>query len=148
MNQSVHQLLRLILEGFSGFLNSMVSLAAAALSASLFALLLPGTGVPARAQTAAPSALSPTVPVQPKINLTLEQRHTNKELIKDIKVPSAPENIETAVGATVPAAVKLSPMPVVVAEKGPQVKSHLFFVENGKVVIVDPKEDKIVDAIE
>jgi hypothetical protein len=148
MNLSVHQLLRLILERFTWFLNSMVTLAATALSASLLVVLLPGPCAPARAQTAAPSALSPTVPDQPKINLTLEQRHTIKELIKDIKVPSAPQNIETAVGATVPATVKLSPMPVVVAEKVPQVKSHLFFVENGTVVIVDPKENKIVDAIE
>jgi hypothetical protein len=88
------------------------------------------------------------VPAQPKINLTLEQRHTIKELIKDVKVAPAPENIETTVGATVPATVKLSPMPTLVAEKVPQIKSHLFFVENGKVVIVDPKENKIVDAIE
>jgi hypothetical protein len=39
-------------------------------------------------------------------------------------------------------------MPVLVAEKVPQVKSHLFFIEDGKVVIVDPKENKIVDSIE
>jgi hypothetical protein len=131
--------------------NSMVSLAVAAFSASLFVVLPlvvlpPGLGGPARAQT--PPALSPTVPAQPKINLTLEQRHTIKELIKDVKVAPAPENIETTVGATVPATVKLSPMPTLVAEKVPQIKSHLFFVENGKVVIVDPKENKIVDAIE
>jgi hypothetical protein len=129
----------------------MVSLAVAAFSASLFVVLPlvvlpPGLGGPARAQT--PPPLSPTVPAQPKINLTLEQRHTIKELIKDVKVAPAPENIETTVGATVPATVKLSPMPTLVAEKVPQIKSHLFFVENGKVVIVDPKENKIVDAIE
>ena len=39
-------------------------------------------------------------------------------------------------------------MPPAVAEKVPQIKSHLFFVEGGKVVIVDPKENKIVDAID
>jgi hypothetical protein len=39
-------------------------------------------------------------------------------------------------------------MPQVVAEKVPQIKSHMFFIESGKVVIVDPKENKIVDAID
>ena len=38
--------------------------------------------------------------------------------------------------------------PLVVYEKVPQVKSHLFFLKDGKVVIVDPKENKIVDAID
>ena len=39
-------------------------------------------------------------------------------------------------------------MPQTIADKVPQVKSHLFFVEDGKVVIVDPKENNIVDAID
>ena len=47
-----------------------------------------------------------------------------------------------------PASVSLNPMPQLVAEKIPQIKSHLFFIEDGKVVIVDPKENKVVDAIE
>jgi hypothetical protein len=88
------------------------------------------------------------VPTQPKINLTLEQRHVIKELIKDLNIQSAPKDTETTVGATVPATINLSPMPQVVGEKVPQIKSHLFFVEDGKVVIVDPKENKIVDAID
>jgi Protein of unknown function (DUF1236) len=86
--------------------------------------------------------------VQTKINLTLEQRHVIKELIKDLNIAPAPNSTETAVGTTVPATVSLSPMPQVVAEKVPQVKSHMFFIEGTKVVIVDPKENKIVDAIE
>ena len=99
------------------------------------------------AQTpAAPAA--PAVPVQPKVNLTLEQRHVIKELIKDLNVASAPKDTNIAVGATVPATVTLNPMPQLVAEKIPQIKSHMFFVDDGKVVIVDPKENKVVDAIE
>ena len=47
-----------------------------------------------------------------------------------------------------PATITLNPMPQVVAQKVPQVKSHLFFVKDGKVVIVDPKENKVVDAID
>jgi hypothetical protein len=88
------------------------------------------------------------VPEQPKINLTLEQRHVIKEIIKDINIAPAQQKIEIAVGATVPATITLSPMPQIVSEKVPQIKSHFFFLEDGKVVIVDPKENKIVDAIE
>jgi Protein of unknown function (DUF1236) len=102
-------------------------------------------GTPARAQTPAPA---PAVPSQPKVNLTLEQRYVIKELIKDLDVSPAQQNVETTVGATVPAMINLNPMPQTVAQKVPQVKSHLFFLKDGKVVIVDPKENKIVDAIE
>jgi hypothetical protein len=125
--------------------SSMISVAMAlalsmAFSVALtIALLVMGT--PVRGQT-------PTVPEQPKINLTLEQRHVIKEIIKDINIAPAQQKIEIAVGATVPATIALSPMPQIVSEKVPQIKSHLFFLEDGKVVIVDPKENKIVDAIE
>jgi hypothetical protein len=103
------------------------------------ALVVMGTSV--RTQT-------PAVPGPPRVNLTLEQRHVIKEIIKDLNVSPPPQSLDTSIGATVPATITLSPMPQVVAQKVPQVKSHLFFVKDGKVVIVDPKENKIVDAIE
>ena len=132
--------------------NSMISgVMAAIFSMTFFSMTFAvgflGTGAPARAQASAP-AQAPTAPQQPKINLTLEQRHVIKELIKDLNVSPAAQNVEITVGATVPATIKLNPMPRVVADKVPQIKSHLFFIEGGKVVIVDPRENKIVDAIE
>jgi hypothetical protein len=128
--------------------NSTISatVALALMAASGVALLASAATV--RAQTPAAPAQAPAVPVQPKINLTLEQRHVIKELIKDLNIPSAPKSTNIAVGATVPATVSLNPMPQLVAEKIPQIKTHLFFVEDGKVVIVDPKENKIVDEID
>jgi hypothetical protein len=131
--------------------NSMISVAmalsfAAAITVAILALLL--IAAPARSQTPVTPAVAPAAPVQSKINLTLEQRHVIKEIIKDLNISPAPQNIDTTAGTTVPAAIHLSPMPAVVAEKVPQIKSHLFFIENGKVVIVDPKENKIVDAID
>jgi hypothetical protein len=125
-------------------LNTAMSLVMALAVATMGALIVPGT--PVRAQT--PAVPSQPVPSQPKVNLTLEQRHVIKEIIKDLNVSPAQQNVETSVGATVPATVNLNPMPQVVAEKVPQVKSHLFFLKDGKVVIVDPKENKIVDAID
>jgi hypothetical protein len=127
--------------------NAMIS-AAMALTLAFAFSVAPRSIAPARAQAPAAPAQDSAVPVQPKINLTLEQRHVIKELIKDLNIASAPKSTDTALGASVPATVNLNPMPRVVAEKIPQIKSHLFFVDDGKVVIVDPRENKIVDAID
>ena len=115
--------------------NSMILLLLASIFSAAFAVGFQGTGAPVRAQAPAPAqaaqpapAQAPTVPAQPKVNLSLEQRHVIKELIKDLDVAPAPQNVETTVGATVPAAIKLNPMPQAVADKVPQIKSHLFFV--------------------
>ena len=128
--------------------NSTISAAVALALMAASSVTLLGLAATVHAQTPAAPAQAPAVPVQPKINLTLEQRHVIKELIKDLNIASAPKNTNIAVGATVPATVNLNPMPQLVAEKIPQIKSHMFFVEDGKVVIVDPKENKVVDAIE
>ncbi len=110
----------------------------AAMALALAVALLNG---PARGQT-------PTAPTQPKINITLEQRHVIKEIIKDLNISPAEQNVDTTVGATVPATINLTPMPGLLSEKVPQIKSHVLFLKDGKVVIVDPKENKIVDAID
>jgi uncharacterized protein DUF1236 len=86
--------------------------------------------------------------VTSKINLTLEQRHEIREIIKDLKIENLAVEIHFAVGDTVPKSVPLRPMPPEVSAKVPQVKSHLFFVMDGQVVLVDPKDNKIVDIIE
>jgi hypothetical protein len=114
--------------------------------AGIAALALFAAGV-AQAQTPG-NAPQPPPMTQSKINLTLEQRHTIKEIIKDAKVDEAPANTAIGVGATVPGSVHLNPMPAAVAEKVPQIKSHMYFMKEGKVVIVDPKDKTVVDAIE
>jgi hypothetical protein len=121
------------------WVNMALSLMMALAVGVTVALLVAGT--PVRGQT-------PAIPSQAKLNLTLEQRHVIKEIIKDLDISPPQQDVETNVGATVPAAINLNPMPQAVAQKVPQVKSHLFFVKDGKVVIVDPKENTIVDAIE
>jgi hypothetical protein len=130
--------------------NSTISVAMALAFTMALAVAFLVLGATARGQTPAPTApaLTPAVPTQQKINLTLEQRHVIKEIIKDLNVSPALQSTDTTVGATVPATISLSPMPQVVAEKVPQVKSHMFFLKDGKVVIVDPKENRIVDAID
>jgi len=82
------------------------------------------------------------------MNLTLEQRHVIKEIVKDLKVEPASANTDIAVGASVPKNVNLQPMPSEIAAKVPRIKSHVFFVKNGQIVIVDPTENKVVEVID
>ena len=81
-------------------------------------------------------------------NLTLEQRHTIKEILKDAKVDKAAGNIQVTAGAPAPANVTLHDMPSVIAEKVPQIKSHQFFLSGDKIVIVDPKDKKVAEVID
>jgi len=86
------------------------------------------------------------------VNLTMEQRHVIKEIIvKDMKIaPPADQaaKVPTDVGAVVPSGVPLQPMPVEVAAKVPQIKAHSFVVRDGKVVIVDPKDNRVAALVE
>jgi len=81
----------------------------------------------------------------PKLNLTLEQRHTIKELVKDMKADAA--DVQAAIGEPIPPGISPRPMPSDVSQKVPQVKSHRFFLTAQQIVIVDPKDNKVADVI-
>ena len=92
-------------------------------------------------------ATAPVVKPAETVNLTMEQRHIIKEIIvKDMKI-AAPQDqaakVPTEVGETVPRGIPLQPMPVEVSAKVPQIKSHSFLVKDDKVLIVDPKDNKV-----
>ena len=111
-------------------------------------LMLPVIGTTAHAQT--PPATPPQQqlpPTTPKLNLTLEQRYTIKEIIKDVKADGGPANVQAAVGEPIPQGVSPQPMPTAVAQKVPQVKAHRYFLTEEQVVIVDPKDNKVVEVI-
>ena len=114
------------------------------ISAAVLTLALP-------VEAQVPSTTTPVVKPADTVKLTMEQRHTIKELIiKDLKIE--PQNntasIPTQVGQTVPSGIPLQPMPVEVANKVPQIKSHSFVVKDDHVVIVDPKDNKVAALIE
>jgi hypothetical protein len=89
-----------------------------------------------------------TAPVAaPRVNLSLEQRNTIRELVKELNVTSAAPEAPMTIGDTVPKDIELHPMPTRVGEKVSQVKNHLFFRKGAELAIVDPKDDKIVDVI-
>ena len=99
---------------------------------------------------AAPAQIAPQQPQDvlapaPKLNLTLEQRHTIRELVKDMKVDAA--DMKAEIGEPIPQGMTPRPMPSEVAQKVPQVKSHRFILTEQQIVIVDPKDNKIADVI-
>ena len=94
---------------------------------------------------------APVVKPADTVNLTMEQRHVIKEIIiKDMKIaePPDPTKIPIQVGDTIPSGIPLQPMPVEVAAKIPQLKAHSFIVKDDKVIIVDPKDNKIAALVE
>jgi hypothetical protein len=117
-------------------------------TAAILTLVLPVEAqVPAGAPSTAPAAKPADT-----VNLTMEQRHIIKEIIlKDLKVAEPADQaakVPTAVGETVPAGIPLQPMPVEVSAKVPQLKAHSFLVKNDKVIVIDPKDNKVAALIE
>jgi hypothetical protein len=82
------------------------------------------------------------------IKLTAEDTHTIKEIV--LKESTFPRTAaaDYKVGDEAPASVSLQTFPQVVAEKISAAKSHRFFLSGDKVVVVDPKDNKIAEIIE
>jgi hypothetical protein len=126
------------------------------ISAAIFvgttaAVLMLALPVEAQIPAQAP-ATTPVVKPADTVNLTMEQRHVIKEIIiKDMKT-AEPQGqaakVPTQVGETVPSGIPLQPIPVEVSAKVPQLKSHSFLVKNDKIVIIDPKDNKVAALIE
>ena len=112
--------------------------------AAPLALMLLLAGGPAPAQVA-PQQPGDVLAPAAKLNLTLEQRHTIRELVKDRKVDAA--DMKAEIGEPIPQGMTPRPMPSEVAQKVPQVKSHRFILTEQQIVIVDPKDNKVADVI-
>jgi hypothetical protein len=119
---------------------------------SMLAVIHFGSAAQAAPQTPAEQPSAPQSPgeparVSPRLNLTLEQRHMIKEIIKDVKAKSSSAEFQPTIGEPVPAGIDLQPMPPEVAQKVPQIKSHVFFLIADQFVIVDPKDSKVAEVI-
>jgi hypothetical protein len=112
---------------------------------SALVVMLSLAGPVAHAQIAPQEGPSQDVLAPAKLNLTLEQRHTIKELVKDMKADAA--DVQAAIGEPIPPGISPRPMPSDVSQKVPQVKSHRFFLTAQQIVIVDPKDNKVADVI-
>jgi hypothetical protein len=82
------------------------------------------------------------------IRLTAEDTHTIKEIVlKEMNVPKAAAG-DFKVGDQAPANAELQPFPAQVSNKVSAIKSHRFFISGQKIVVVDPKDNKIAEIIE
>jgi Protein of unknown function (DUF1236) len=94
---------------------------------------VPNPGVPAGTRT---------------VNLTLEQRHVIRELVKELKVAPAKDDLKLAAGDEIPGTATLQPVPPLIGQKVPSIKSHRLYVTQSQILIVDPQDQKVVEVIE
>ena len=83
-----------------------------------------------------------------KINLTVEQRHVIKEVVKDLAVAKAPADAQVTTGSAAPSDAVLRFFPPEITDKVPQIKSHKFFVKGDQIVIVSSDGNNVVEIIE
>ena len=112
-------------------------------AARILAIALWALGTAAHAQGPAQEPAAPMA----KLNLTLEQRHVIKELIKDMKIEPA-ETPARAVGDNLPQDAALRPVPGDISRKVPQIKTHRFLYTADRILIVDPKDNRVAEVIE
>jgi hypothetical protein len=107
---------------------------------ALAAMLSAASGAHAQA----PTPLEPAA----RINLTLEQRHMIKELIKDLKIEPTQTAVRPSLGEALPQDVALHPVPTEIGQRVPQIKAHKFLLTADQIVIVDAKDNKVAEVIE
>jgi hypothetical protein len=82
-----------------------------------------------------------------RVNMTLEQRHVIKEVIKDMKIEPVTTSARS-IGDTVPEGSALQAMPDEIGRKVPQVKTHRLLYTAERILIVDPKDNKVAEVID
>ena len=82
------------------------------------------------------------------VNLTVEQRHVIKEIVKDLGVAKAPDDAKVTTGSAAPSSAVLRFFPSEITDKVPQIKSHKFFVQGSQIVVVSPDGNNVVEIIE
>jgi len=86
--------------------------------------------------------------VAPHINLTAAQKQTVYQSIrKTQKNNAAPIGFRATIGAIVPAAITLTPVPETLANLMPETKGLETGLVEGEVVLVDPKSKQVVAVI-
>ena len=86
--------------------------------------------------------------VAPHINLTAAQKQTVYQSIrKTQKNNAAPIGFRATIGAIVPAAITLTPVPETLANLMPETKGLETGLVEGEVVLVDPKSKQVVAVV-
>jgi hypothetical protein len=117
------------------------------------ALATPETGAsrPAahlRQVTQAPAQKDePLLSSERTVNLTEENRYIIREIV--LKDPNVRRETGTraAIGDPSPPGIATQSFPTDVSQKVPALRSYKFFVMDGSVVIIDPKNNKVADIV-
>lgn len=121
-----------------------------ALSKRALFSLAAGTMLLARTRAHAQSPQPTDAPHDvPNLGLTPEQKHTIYQALAGPQAKNNPEPVgfRAAPGAQVPAAIKLEPMPKVVADLVPKLADYKYAVVSRQAIIVDPHTNIVVEAI-
>ena len=82
------------------------------------------------------------------VRLTAEDMHTIKEIVlKDMTTPKVAAG-DYKIGDQAPTGAQLQAFPAQIGDKISAIKTHRFFVSGQKIVVVDPKDNKIAEIIE
>jgi hypothetical protein len=111
-------------------------------AAAAVALLLASTGLAAAAGS---GAMAPNN----RLSLTSTQEHTILQNInkQSVKKEMAPSGFKAAVGQSVPTSISLHALPSNATSQVPAVKSYDYAMLPNQLLIVNPKDRKIVDII-
>ena len=110
-------------------------------------LLLAGVSAVSAAETSKPGSTM-AQPASDTLTLTSAQQKTVwNDLRGQATDQKAPAGFDARVGSIVPSTVKIEPMPSKTATDVPALKSFNFAMVNGKLLIVNPSDKKIVDVI-
>jgi len=84
----------------------------------------------------------------PRLELSTAQKQTIYQSIsRTQKNNAAPTGFRPAVGAPVPEAVTLAPVPATIADLMPQTKGLEVAMVEGEVMLVDPKSKQVLSVI-
>jgi len=109
--------------------------------ATALVLLLAGAGLAAAAGNTAMAS-------KDRLSLTSTQQHTIFQSVKSQGTKEAlPSGFKAAIGEALPASLTLRPLPGDATSKVPAVKSYDYVMLQNELLIVNPKDRKIVDIL-
>lgn len=85
-----------------------------------------------------------TIDTSLDIEITPEQTAQIRQFVVETNVQPVAVDFEIAVGASVPATVTLTPLPMQIAAVVPGIEGYFFFLADGRIVIVSPATLKVV----
>ena len=113
------------------------------------AVLLSGATIASAAgMSHTPSTSTMSKPLSDTLSLTSTQQKTAWNDLKSTATKqTTPSGFNVKVGSAVPSALKLKPVPSKAAKDVPSLRPYDFAMVQGKLLIVNPSDNKIVDVI-